>query len=166
MSRAGRNTTEPDLGVLAGRLLFAAQGELFLRLQALGFDDIKPRHGAVLAYLQDEGIRATELARIAGMHKQVIGTLVDELTALGYVERQNDPADRRAKLVYPTERGRAQMTSADQIMEEMQVRHAQRLGEDVYAEFKRAFVEVTEQQRRDLESAGGEASESVDTSLE
>lgn len=166
MSRAVRNTAEPDLGVLAGRLLFAAQGELFLRLGALGFDDIKPRQGAVLAYLQPDGIRATELARISGTHKQVIGTLVDELTALGYVERQSDPADRRAKLVCPTERGRAQMAAADQIMAEMQVRHARRLGEDVYAEFKRVFMDVVEQQRRDLRNAGDDASESVDSSLE
>ena len=154
MSRAMRNDAEPDLGVLAGRLLFAAQGELFSRLSGLGFDDIKPRHGAVLAYLlQDQGVRATELAQMSGQHKQVIGTLVDELTELGYVERQSDPADRRAKLVCPTERGRAQMEAADRIMADMQLRHARRLGADVYAEFKRLFINVVEQQQRYSKSA-------------
>ncbi|MFJ4845487.1 MULTISPECIES: MarR family winged helix-turn-helix transcriptional regulator [unclassified Streptomyces] len=156
MSRTVRNVADPDLGVLAGRLLFAVQAELFSRLHDLGFDDLKPRHGAVLAYLQAEGIRATDLARVSGQHKQVIGTLVDELTELGYVERHNDPADRRAKLVCPTERGRAQMAAADKIMTEMQARHAQRLGVGVYAEFKRLFVDVVEQQRRDASTVAAD----------
>ncbi|MDX3077644.1 MarR family winged helix-turn-helix transcriptional regulator [Streptomyces sp. NPDC088354] len=151
-----RNVADPDLGVLAGRLLFAVQTELFSRLRDLGFDDLKPRHGAVLAYLQPQGIRATDLARVSGQHKQVIGTLVDELTALDYVERQSDPADRRAKLVCPTKRGRAQMAAADTIMAEMQERHAQRLGGTVYAEFKRLFVDVVEQQRRDASTVTGD----------
>lgn len=150
MSRAMRNDAEPDVGVLAGRLLFAVQGELFSRLRGLGFDDIKPRHGAVLAYLQEQGIRATELARMSGQHKQVIGTLVDELTVLGYVERQNDPADRRAKLVCPTARGRAQMEAADQIMADIQKRHARQLGADVFGEFMRVFVALVEQQQHDV----------------
>ncbi|MEV7076335.1 MarR family winged helix-turn-helix transcriptional regulator [Streptomyces sp. NPDC091972] len=142
-----RNVATPDLGVLAGRLLFAVQAELFSRLASFGFDDLKPRHGAVLAYIQESGIRATELARRSGQHKQVIGTLIDELTDLGYVERRSDPADRRAKLVYPTQRGRAQMAAADTIMAQMQDRHAARLGADVYAEFKRVFLDVVENQR-------------------
>ena len=150
-----RNDTNPDLGVLAGRLLFAVQGELYSRLRGLGFADIKPRHGAVLAYLQVQGVRASELAQMSGQHKQVVGTLVDELTSLGYVERQSDPADRRAKLVCPTERGLAQMAAADKIMADMQKRHAQRLGTDAYADFKRLFASVVEQQQRDVKSAAG-----------
>src|SRR4051812_4924683 len=83
-TRAERTITNPDLGMLAGRLLFAVQGELFAALAAKGFDDILPRHGAVLAYLEPEGVRAPELSRLSGQHKQVIGTLIDELERLGY----------------------------------------------------------------------------------
>ncbi|GGK91995.1 hypothetical protein Sme01_54410 [Sphaerisporangium melleum] len=147
VSRAERNATDPDLGVLAGRLLFAVQKELFTTLAAQGFDDLHPRHGAVLAYLDTEGLRATELARLSGQHKQVIGTLVDELVTLGYVERRPDPADRRAKLVCPTERGLAQMRTADGIMAAMQERHAHRLGRDLYAGFKATFIDIVDHQR-------------------
>jgi DNA-binding MarR family transcriptional regulator len=147
VSRKERNVAEPDLGTLSGRLLSAVESELFSRLHDLGFDDLKPRHGAVLAYLESDGIRATDLSRRSGVHKQVIGTLIDELADLGYVERQSDPADRRAKLVYPTERGRAQMAAADEIMAHMQARHERRLGRDVYAEFKRVFMDVVDHQR-------------------
>jgi DNA-binding MarR family transcriptional regulator len=147
VTRAERNATDPDLGVLAGRLLFAVQRELFTTLAARGFDDLNPRHGAVLAYLDPDGVRATELSRLSGQHKQIIGTLIDELAALGYVERRPDPSDRRAKLICPTERGLAQMRAADAVMADMQDRHAQRLGPDDYARFKRMFADITEDQR-------------------
>ncbi len=67
------------------------------------------------AFLDREGTRATDLARLSGRHKQVITTLVDELTELGYVERRPDPDDRRAKLVVPTERGLDAMRRSDAI---------------------------------------------------
>lgn len=133
--------------MLAGQLLFAVQRELFGTLAELGFDDLHPRHGAVLAYLDVDGVRATELSRLSGQHKQVIGTMVDELETLGYVERAPDPADRRAKLICPTERGQAQMVAADKIMAAMQERHARRLGQSEYAAFKAAFQDVVEHQR-------------------
>ncbi|GAB3875147.1 hypothetical protein GCM10029964_018530 [Kibdelosporangium lantanae] len=147
-SRAERNQTNPDLGVLAGRLLFAVQDELFAGLAAKGFGDIHPRHGAVMAYLEPEGVRATELSRLSGQHKQVIGTLVDELERLGYVARHPDPADRRAKLVCPTERGLDHMRTADKLMNTIQERHARRLGREAFAQFKSVFMDVTEHQRK------------------
>ncbi|NBH07901.1 MarR family winged helix-turn-helix transcriptional regulator [Amycolatopsis sp. SID8362] len=146
-TRAERNATDPDLGVLSGRLLFAVQRELFATLAAQGFDDLKPRHGAVLAYLDDGGVRATELSRSSGQHKQIIGTLVDELEALGYVERRPDPRDRRAKLICPTGRGLAQMRAADAIMAAIQRRHEERVGPRDYQEFKRVLIDITEHQR-------------------
>jgi DNA-binding MarR family transcriptional regulator len=142
-----RRDAATDLGVLAGRLLFSVQGELFRRLHREGFDDIAPRHGAVLAYLRVDGIRATELARLSGQHKQVIGKNVDELEALGYVERRPDPDDRRAKLVVPTERGRTQMQTADAIMAEIAERHRRSLGPEAYGRFLADFRFVVEHQR-------------------
>lgn len=148
VSRAERGRLNPDLGVLSGQLLFGVQRELFGKLAELGFDDLRPRHGAVLAYLEADGVRATELSRRSGQHKQVIGTMVDELEALGYVERRPDPADRRAKLVCPTERGKAELTAADKILATIQARHARRLGREKYAAFKAAFQDIVEHQRK------------------
>lgn len=148
VTRAERNRTNPDLGVLAGRLLFAVQNELFAALAEKGFEDLQPRHGVVMAYLDPEGVRATELSKLSGQHKQVIGTVVDELEQLGYVARKPDPADRRAKLVCPTERGLDQMRVADSIMTGIQQRHARRLGRDRFADFKATFMDIVEHQRK------------------
>jgi DNA-binding MarR family transcriptional regulator len=142
-----RRDEATDLGVLAGRLLFSVQGELFRRLHQEGFDDLVPRHGAVLAYLRVDGIRATELARRSGQHKQVVGKNVDELEALGYVERRPDPADRRAKLLVPTARGRAEMETADAIMAEIGERHRRALGPKAYDRFLADFRTVVDHQR-------------------
>ena len=146
----GRRDEATDIGVLAGRLLFSVQGELYTRLHRAGFDDIAPRHGAVLAYLQVDGIRATDLARLSGQHKQVIGKSVDELEEFGYVERRPDPADRRAKLVVPTARGRKQMRTADAIMAEIADRHRQALGAPSYDRFMAELGAVVDLQRAAL----------------
>ena len=134
--RSERQQWNPDLGVLASQLTFSLQEELFARLAAEGYDDLHPRHWAVLAYLDEDGIRATELARLSGRHKQIVGRLVDELEELGYVERRPDPADRRAKLVIPTERGLDQMRLGDEIVAGIEARHAKATGGRNYAEFR------------------------------
>ncbi|MEV4168021.1 MarR family winged helix-turn-helix transcriptional regulator [Nonomuraea sp. NPDC049709] len=144
--RSQRKQQDPDLGVLSGRTLFSLQRELFAKLAEQGHPRLRPRHGAVLAYLDEEGSRATDLAAQSGQHKQVIGTLVDELVELGYVERQPDPADRRAKLIVPTEKGLDHMAKSDVILADMEAAHARAVGEQAYAEFKRVFRLVAERQ--------------------
>lgn len=142
--RSERQQWNPDLGVLAARLSDSTQAELFGRLAEQGHPELHPRHGAVLAYLDEDGIRATELARLCGRHKQIVGRLVDELEQLGYVERLPDPADRRAKLIIPTPGGLEAMRLGDEIVARIEQRHAQTTGTRTYAEFRdvlRAMVE-------------------------
>ncbi|MFB9450150.1 winged helix DNA-binding protein [Dactylosporangium vinaceum] len=143
MRRSTRKAQTPDLGVLAARLLFGLQAELFARAAALGFDDVGPRHGAVLAYLDEEGIRLADLARLAGRNKQTIAAILDELEQLGYVHRTADPADRRAKLIRPTDRGRAIMRISDEIVADIEARHARRLGAGAYVAFVTALDMVS-----------------------
>jgi DNA-binding MarR family transcriptional regulator len=134
--RRERQEWNPDLGVLASRLLFSLQEELFAKLAAAGYDDLHPRHAAVLAYLDEDGIRATELAQLSGRHKQIIGRMIDELEELGYVERRPDPEDRRAKLIFPTKRGLEQVRLGDEVIADIEARHAQQIGGRTYAEFR------------------------------
>lgn len=146
MRRSERKRANPDLGVLTVRTMFGLQRELFLSLAEQGHPRLRPRHGAVLAYLDPEGSRATDLAAQSGQHKQVIGTLVDELVELGYVERKPDPSDRRAKLIVPTELGLDQMTESDAIVARIERGHAEAVGEQAYAEFKRVFTLIAARQ--------------------
>ena len=143
--RSERKLKTPDLGILAVRLLFDVQAALFRRAAPHGFNDLRPRHGAVLAYLDDEGIRLVDLARIAGRNKQTIAASVDELEQLGYLYRATDPSDRRAKLIMPTQRGLEVMQLSDEIVADVEARYAEQLGQHRYAQFKRALRTVTSQ---------------------
>jgi len=145
--RGERQQRNPDLSVLASKLTGSVQDELFRRLAEQGHPDLHARHGAVLPYLDEDGARATELARACGRHKQVVGRLVDELEALGYVERRPDPADRRAKLVVPTEPGLEVMRLGDTIVAEIESRHADAVGRRTYAEFRNVMREMVEASR-------------------
>lgn len=141
---SGNAGRENGLGVLAARLLFAFQDELYARLDAAGHRKITRLHGAVLAHLDLDGTRATELARRSGRPKQVIGRVVDELEALGYLERRPEPGDRRAKLVVPTARGCDLMRTSDAIIAEIERRPSAALGRTAYADFKQTLRAVTD----------------------
>jgi DNA-binding MarR family transcriptional regulator len=129
--------------VLAARLLFAVQRELFARLGELGFDEVRPRHGAVLAYLDEAGVRPGELARQSGRRKQTIGAILDDLERLGYVTRRPDPEDRRAALIVPTARGLRFMRASDTIITEIEAHHAEQIGAPAYAEVKHHLRTIT-----------------------
>jgi len=75
------------------------------RLAERGHDAVRPAHGAVFQHLDDTGTPVARLAERAQMTKQAMAELVAHLEAHEYVVRQPDPADRRAKLVIPTDRG-------------------------------------------------------------
>src|SRR6476620_4944546 len=52
-------------------------------LEEAGYADIRPTHGCVFRFVRDDGMRLTELAGLAGMTKQSVGELVDDLVDLG-----------------------------------------------------------------------------------
>ena len=150
---AGRRA--PDLGMLAGRLMRVLQDELFQRLAEQGHPDVRPRHGTVLAFLDAEGMRATELSARSGQHKQIVGTIVDELTALGYVRREPDPADRRAKRIVPTEHGLDEIAKARAILADIEDRHRRALGDAAFTPYKHAFQRIVRDQSDWRERGGG-----------
>jgi DNA-binding MarR family transcriptional regulator len=75
--------------------------------------DQRPSHGSIMEQLDfEDGQRLTDLAEGAGMAPQSAGELVDQLEALGYVERRPDPDDRRAKRIYRTAKAKKASKSA------------------------------------------------------
>ncbi len=111
-------------------------------LTATGYADIRPTHGCCFRFIRDEGMRLTELASLAGMAKQSVGELVDDLVALGYVERTPDPADRRAKLICLTERGKQAQGVGAGLFAEVERRWAERYGEERFAELRTLLEEI------------------------
>jgi DNA-binding MarR family transcriptional regulator len=117
-------------------------GAVDRRLHRLGYDDVRPGHLAVLLDLGRDGARSTELARRAGMTRQSMGELVADLEARGYVERQPDPGDGRARIVLPTGRGLILMAQARRAVAEVEGDAARRLGRERFSQLGQTLAEL------------------------
>ena len=104
---AEQSPSRPYLGLLLRLVSQHYAQEVDAALRAAGFTDIRPAHANVFPFVPPEGIHVSELARLARVRKQTTAEAVAQLERLGYVERRPDPHDRRARLVYLTERGKA-----------------------------------------------------------
>ncbi len=89
----------------------------------------KPKHSAVFAQIHPAGTRLSDLARGANMTPQAMGELVDELEELGYVTREPDPTDRRAKLITLTDLGRDCVEAGKRTIVDLESRLTEVLGE-------------------------------------
>ncbi|MBJ7358773.1 MarR family transcriptional regulator [Nocardioides sp.] len=90
------------------------------RLAERGHEVVRPAHGAVFQYVDDTGTPVARLAERAQMTKQAMAELVAHLERHGYVTRTPDPADRRAKLVIPTSKGREVFEIARELVPEIE----------------------------------------------
>lgn len=115
------------------------------RVVAAGYPQ-RPAHSAVFAHIDIEGgTRLTTLAARANMTPQALGELVDDLEELGYLTRQPDPDDRRAKRIVLTERGRACVTAAQQVIVEMETELAALLGARSVQALHRMLTKIAEE---------------------
>ncbi len=75
------------------------------RVASSGAPRLRTSHTALLPHLDLEGTRLVDLAARVGTSKQAVGQLVDDLEAMGVVERVADPDDGRARRVLFTRAG-------------------------------------------------------------
>ncbi len=87
-------------------------------------------HQSVLAHLDINGTRLTELAERASMTKQAMGQLIDEIERLGYLKRTPDPSDGRAKIVKFTQKGLKLIAQGTEIGDLIQQGYAELIGEE------------------------------------
>lgn len=95
-----------------------------------GHPDARPVHGFAMQAIGHDGATATELGRRLGVSKQAAGKTIDRLAALGYVERADDPADRRRKAVRLTARGVDMLVRSAEIFDGLRAEWAAALGAD------------------------------------
>jgi DNA-binding MarR family transcriptional regulator len=132
MMQPGSETPEPE-GINTISLLGQAYSLLGFQIVdgvvGAGFPQ-KPKHSAVFAQIDPEGSRLTDLARRANITPQAMGELIDELEDLGYVTREPDPSDRRAKLIVLTASGRAAIEAGKQTIVGLEARITEILGQE------------------------------------
>jgi DNA-binding MarR family transcriptional regulator len=117
-----------NFGVLLREPFLAVSEDLHRRFAERGHPDVRPPHGNVFQFLDDDGTRVSVLAERAQVTKQSMAELVAHLERHGYVERTPDPSDRRAKLVRATPRGEELYAIAREFVAETEAEWERRLG--------------------------------------
>jgi DNA-binding MarR family transcriptional regulator len=92
-----------------GRLLFDATRRFQERVLSIvngkGYPDMRIAHLAVTRHIDLSGTRIADIAVRAGVTKQSMGEMIDQLEDMGFVTRAADTADKRAKIVKFTASG-------------------------------------------------------------
>lgn len=117
------------IGQLLGRLLYEFRQELLDVAGDRGYGDIRAAHLQIFGNVGIDGIRLTDLAARAQLSRATASEFVTELQELGYLERRPDPADGRAKLIFPTARGRRALDDAGKRVAEIETYWSSLVGE-------------------------------------
>lgn len=111
-------------------------------LVVAGYPDLRPAHLVVFQQMRPEGVRLTELAESAQITKQSMGYIVDHLEEQGYVERVPDPADRRAKIIRLTERGKDVERAAREILRGIEAEWGRHLGKERLRQLRETLTDL------------------------
>jgi len=115
-----------------GRLLLDAfnwfDASLLASLKEQGWPDLSRSLSMVMAYLDSDGIRISELARRLGVSRQAAQKSVKELERLKLVKTEVDPTNSSAKTVVLTDQGKANVTAALDAFSEIEMQLSRRIG--------------------------------------
>ncbi|MEZ5573261.1 MAG: MarR family transcriptional regulator [Halioglobus sp.] len=98
-------------------------------LEDRGYPDIRPSHSAVFANLGMGAVRVTELAERARVTQQAMGKMLKELERMGYVARDIDGGDKRAKEIRLTQRGVDLAADSLEVVAQVRSYYAAKIGE-------------------------------------
>jgi len=101
-------------------------------LEARGASNLSPRHATALVLIDKKGIRLTDLAARAGITKQAMMQVVNDLARFGLVTRSKDPNDARAKTVGLTAKGQKERGEASKAVSAAEQKVRRRLGPQTY----------------------------------
>jgi len=143
------------LPALLTEVKLAAIRKLLGRLAEAGHPDIREGYGCVFGFIDlEHGSRLTELAERAGLTKQAIGEAVTELERLGYVVREPDPLDRRAKIIKLTERGLDGCIKGRRLFGEIEQEWAEEIGPELVAAMREAATKIAALEGAPVDAAG------------
>lgn len=120
------------VGQLLVRLLRQFRLELACGAAALGYSDLREPHTQIFGNVGINGIRLTDLSSRAQLSLAAASDLVSDLEELGYLERKPDPSDGRAKLIFPTHRGRKALDDAGDQVAKIELAWGQLVGRPAF----------------------------------
>ena len=146
-------TTDPSLPprplpALLTQVKEAALHKMRDRLAEEGYGDIREGYGCVFGFIDiDRGSRLTELAERSGLTKQAVSEVIPELEQLGYVTREPDPRDRRAKIIRLTPLGREACLTGRRLFAEIEREWAEQFGDELLTALREAAERISAAER-------------------
>lgn len=142
--------TQPDsyawrdqhIGRLLLELLKDFQVRSVEQLRELGYEDITLTYINVIATINVNGTRLTDIAKSLDVSKQAAGQMVKELITKGYLARQPDPSDGRATLISFTDKGRRLLSEGHECIGKIESLYEDLLGEERFASLRDVLVEL------------------------
>ncbi|MBP0630544.1 MarR family transcriptional regulator [Cupriavidus sp. AcVe19-1a] len=105
------------------------------RLRQEGVEPVTRPQSLLIANLSAGALRPSQLAKNLGVSRQAISQMLVELEARGLIVIENDPMDRRAKIVKFQERG-----VGARILNELEDELAERIGHSNVEALRRALL--------------------------
>ena len=129
-----------------GALLRAAWKGVRDRIEAsvrgAGYDDVTPAHLSLFRHPTLDGTHPGEIAAEMQITKQAVNDLLGDLERLGYIRRDVDPDDRRARLVRLTAAGRRLEDTVRIAAREAERSLARELGEARLRSFRTTLIDA------------------------
>jgi DNA-binding MarR family transcriptional regulator len=136
---------DPSTTTLLRTAYNALSAAIYRAVAQTGATDMRPAHGNAMEMLAiQDGLRLTDIAARAGMAPQSMGELVDDLVSKGYLERREDPADRRAKRIYLTHKGRTTAAASKVAVRQIEQKVSDMLGPQHYEQLRRDLAAIAE----------------------
>ncbi len=109
-------------------------------LAGIGCDDVPSNGIFVLGAVHRTGAPLSGIIEMLGVSKQAGGQLVDTLVTRRYLDRFEDPEDRRRLRVALTERGRVAAAASREAIEEIEEELVRRLGAPAVVKLRSALA--------------------------
>ena len=90
--------------------------------------DLSISQARVFQRLSPDGTRMADLAEAAQVTKQTLTSILDQLERRGYVRREPDPADARARVVHIAPRGAEMVALSRPVVERVEAEWTAALG--------------------------------------
>lgn len=132
---AGPERTERDITGLLNMAGHVMANRLCVALDEVG---LTPRMQCVLVHAMEQERTQIQLAALADLDKTTMVSTVDEMERRGLAERRPSAADRRARIIAVTEKGRRAAEEGQRIVDRV---HAEAL-DGLSASARSAFLEV------------------------
>jgi len=97
-------------------------------LQERGHEQIRPSHSILFSNLGFGSVRVTELAERAQVTQQAMGKMLKEVERMGYITRDIDTGDKRAKEIRLTKQGIDLVRDSMEVVDEVREYYAEKVG--------------------------------------